>query len=280
MSLDMLDETERTVVSRLINETLVKMKIIAWNSTRRTPIGDMLQKTISALENFHPTADERITRDSKPKHSRKGDRQRTTSELKKKVTAVQRSWHDEQHKHDEETQLETAKRRFVIKWEAARQEQLRQIFELRNEELRKEMCLQESEMKSALEVAGKVDEYYNYRSDLIDSEMADWMSRMESERAQFNPRLQQLRAEKANWGEMKAEVKRWDQEIEQMEEWEANYNRELKHRQMCEKYVVQLQAWWRGVMVRKGLGRFGKGKKKGKTPKKGKGKGKAKKARK
>ena len=39
--------------------------------------------------------------------------------------------------------------------------------------------------------------------------------------------------------------------------------------------LSQLQAWWKGVMVRKGLGPYSKGKKK-----KGKGKGKGKKGKK
>ena len=42
-------------------------------------------------------------------------------------------------------------------------------------------------------------------------------------------------------------------------------------------FFIQLQAWWKGVMVRKGLGPYAK-KKKGK--KKGKGKGKGKKGKK
>ncbi|XP_021698321.1 IQ domain-containing protein G [Aedes aegypti] len=285
--MDILERDEQIGICQLLHNALGKLKLIYLNPvnddlldpTGAYSIGDLLRQNISHLEHFYQAVDEidstekRFLRESiTNSQDDNGENQfsqwqftKQCMEIKKLETnladmeKIFENLHQERH---ERKQLEIACNRFVTKWEQIRREQLDQTLTIRAEEFCRDIALRETEVESGLRAAHRINDFYDWQLAKVETDISDWMDRFDREKEQVDFRSQRARAQIRRWNEMKKEIESMSEEITKLEQQEMEYVKDAEHKRMCQKYAVKLQAWWRGVMVRKGFGPFGKGKKK------------------
>lgn len=297
-----LDKTEQTALSLLLQNAITRFRVLNLNPRRDDlldpsesySIGEVLLQHVDFLDAVqYLTVDEpdpALLRRLSKLDSRQGQDNPYSywhfskllidvRSLEKQLEVLREVFNDLNEEFHGRRQLEIGRNRFVGKWEPARREQLVKAMEIRELEFRKETEVLERYVGSGMDAARKIDDHYSWQLAKVETDINDWMERFDREKDDIDSRLQKARAKKRQWDEMKGEVERRKEEVAQLEVRERTLSEEAEHRRMCEKFAVRIQAWWRGVMVRKG---FGKGKKKKgkKGAKKGAKKGKAKKSKK
>ncbi|XP_062552962.1 dynein regulatory complex protein 9-like [Armigeres subalbatus] len=285
--MDTLERLEQIGICQLLHSALGKLQLIDLNPinedlldpTGAYSIRDLLEQNVSYLQNFYQSIDENevdengFQRASITDSMDKNDENQFSQwqcakqciEIKKmeedlaNLELAYEKLHQERH---ERKQLEIACNRFVKKWEQVRREQLDQSLTIRSDTFSREVSLQESSLESGLRAAHHIDDFYNWQLAKVETEINDWMERFERERDEVDARCQKARAQIRRWNEMKQEMELLRKEMLQLEQLETEYLENAEHKRLCQKYAVKLQAWWRGVMVRRGFGPFGTGKKK------------------
>uniref|UniRef100_A0A182JTZ8 Dynein regulatory complex protein 9 n=1 Tax=Anopheles christyi TaxID=43041 RepID=A0A182JTZ8_9DIPT len=196
------------------------------------------------------------------------DRCKKVQRLVKKFDVLKNQCHELNHQLHEESQIEMAKQRFVVLWESARKEQLQQSISLQVQLLRKEQTIVEEERANALQAAGTIDQYYDWKLASTEQLIEDWMSRFDREKEEQDARFQKARATEKYWSELLQIHEQQGREIELLETQLVHWETKAKYTVFCHRMATKLQAWWRGLMVRKGYGKFGtSGRNKGKKNK-------------
>ncbi|XP_058821450.1 dynein regulatory complex protein 9-like [Topomyia yanbarensis] len=292
--MESIGQLELSFVCVAVEHALTKLQIINLNPTNDElldptgtfSIDDILNQKISLLEDFHFLTVKSISHAEEQAVSgvhRSSVRLHYSNllleidSLEEELASLRRTLHDLQDKFYKRKQLEIAKNRLVNKWELARQEQQIDSLNIRSAEFREQTKQQRLAVELALDAAGRIDQYYSEQLDNVQTAISDWMDRFDREKDEVESRAQKARARKKRWDEMQAEFEQRAADIAHLERTEMQYHKDAEHRKMCQKYAVKIQAWWRGVMVRRGLGKkekpnVGKRGKKGKKETKEKGK--------
>uniref|UniRef100_A0A4Y0BVW5 Uncharacterized protein n=1 Tax=Anopheles funestus TaxID=62324 RepID=A0A4Y0BVW5_ANOFN len=196
------------------------------------------------------------------------DRCKKIQSLAKRLELLQYQCHEYNHKLHEESQIEMAKQRFVMLWESARKEQLRESISLRVQDLQKEQTIVDRSRANAFQAALTIDQYYDWKLANTEQTIEDWMTRFDREKEEQDARFQKARATEKYWNELLQLYEQQAQEILDLEKVLQRWEAEAEFKEYCHRMATRLQAWWRGVMVRKGYGRFGtSGRNKGKKSK-------------
>nr|XP_029728609.1 dynein regulatory complex protein 9-like [Aedes albopictus] len=283
--MDILERDEQIGICQLLHHAIRKLELVALNPindklldpTGSYSIGDLLKQNISYLERFYQVVhDEEL---DKKKFVRESiDSQNSNNEenpfshwhfvkqyneindMEAKLESMERMFENLHQNRHERKQLDIACNRFVTKWEQIRLEQLTQSLTIRKKSFRRDVAHREREVESGLRAAHQIKDYYDWQLAKVETDIDDWMDRFHREKEQVDFRCQKARAQIRRWNEMKKELEGMEGEIKKLETQETEYSKEAEHKRLCQKYAVRLQAWWRGVMVRKGFGPFGKGK--------------------
>ncbi|XP_040153621.1 dynein regulatory complex protein 9-like isoform X1 [Anopheles arabiensis] len=185
------------------------------------------------------------------------DRCKKVHSLAKKHDVLKFQCHELNHQLHVASQIEIAKQRFVAFWESARKEQLKQSILLDVQNLRKKQTFIEGERTNALQAAGIIDQYYDWKLASIESEIENWMNRFDREKEEQDARFQKARATEKYWNELSQIHEQQVRDIGLLEVDLERWEEDAKFKVFCHRMATKLQAWWRGVMVRKGFGKFG-----------------------
>lgn len=172
------------------------------------------------------------------------------------------------------------KKRLVEKWESSRHEQARVILTRKEQELNEIYETAIQKRSSEIEVMKEVKSFVQASIDALNSQIDYWNAKHETE-------VQKLDSDINTSNHRIAEIKQKTEELKlvfdarQIEIDAYMIEREKKlaiknFAQLQWNSAIKIQAWWRGTMVRAGLGQFRRKGKKPKKPKKAAGKGKKK----
>ncbi|EDS29964.1 conserved hypothetical protein [Culex quinquefasciatus] len=175
------------------------------------------------------------------------------------------------HDFIEEFQFEVAKNKLVDGWERSRQALQLNENKDRCETLRKDTINREVTLQTAVQAGVLTDEFYSWQLEQVQQSIDEWMSRFDREKDELDGRLQKARVKKNHWNDLKTEVEQRTLEIQRLQGVETAHLERIKRRELCLKSATKIQAWWRGVIVRRGIV-LGARKRKKKQSKKGKAK--------
>ncbi|XP_052902145.1 dynein regulatory complex protein 9-like [Anopheles moucheti] len=185
------------------------------------------------------------------------DRCKVIQRLTKRLEMLKYQYHEWNHKLHEESQIEMTKQRFVMLWESARKEQLQKSVSLRVLDLQKEQTISDRCRANAFQAAHTIDQYYDRKLANTEQVIEDWMTRFDREKEEQDARFQKARATEKYWNELLQLYEQQAQQILDLEKDLERWETEAKFKEFCHRMATKLQAWWRGVMVRKGYGKFG-----------------------
>ncbi|XP_053696573.1 dynein regulatory complex protein 9 [Sabethes cyaneus] len=170
-----------------------------------------------------------------------------------------------------DTRIENdVKSRLVHNWESTRHEQAQIVIESKENDLIR--CSKETtnSIDRELRLKSEIDVYINYCIDLINEKITFWMDKYQKEIKAFDNDImrhkEQIAELKVKYEEMVILYKHREKEIKICAESKKEREKQMAFADKQMRSAIKIQAWWRGTMVRKGLGPFKK-KKKSKTPK-------------
>ncbi|KYM82012.1 IQ domain-containing protein G [Atta colombica] len=169
--------------------------------------------------------------------------------------------------------------KYVRMWEAARREQYILRYELKMDELKKTLndhCVRETNENHVNDVLTR---YLTRRITLIETRIEQWRQRYDREKKMYEKEIRKVRNEIGNaqkyLEELTTEALYFliirsycnNQEFIDMylAEQEA-LRRQKEHEDHVRYSIIKIQAWWRGVMVRRKLGPYRSEEKKKKKP--------------
>ncbi|XP_053659731.1 dynein regulatory complex protein 9-like [Anopheles marshallii] len=185
------------------------------------------------------------------------DRCKVIQRLAKRLEMLKYQYHEWNHQLNEESQIEMTKQRFVMLWESARKEQLQKSISLRVQDLQKEQTISDRCRANAFQTALTINQYYDWKLANTEQAIEDWMTRFDHEKEEQDARFQKARATEKYWNELLRLYEQQAQQILDLEKDLACWETEAEFKEFCHRMATKLQAWWRGVMTRKGYGRFG-----------------------
>ncbi|EDS29951.1 conserved hypothetical protein [Culex quinquefasciatus] len=171
----------------------------------------------------------------------------------------------------QETKVENdVKSRLVQKWEATRHEQAQFVIGNKENGLLNSSKKTRDDIDRELRLKSEIDVYINYCIDQINDKISFWTDKYQREVKAFDADIARHRdhtAElKVKYEEMVILYKHREKEIKICAESRKEREKQMAFADMQLRSAIKIQAWWRGTMVRKGLGPFKK-KKKSKPPK-------------
>ncbi|XP_035894963.1 dynein regulatory complex protein 9-like isoform X1 [Anopheles stephensi] len=185
---------------------------------------------------------------------------------------------------DLETRLKDAriendiKTKLVQQWERTRHEQARIIIQGKENDLVRTATQTkaniERELRLKSEIDGKV--YINYCIDQISEKIAFWTDKYQREIKALDAQIAEHKDKivnlKVQFEEMTILFKHREKDLKICAEFMKEREQQLAFANKQMRSAIKIQAWWRGTMVRKGLGQFKRKKKQKpqKAPKKGK----------
>ncbi|KXJ83353.1 hypothetical protein RP20_CCG006478 [Aedes albopictus] len=155
--------------------------------------------------------------------------------------------------HAEEYSLEVSKNILVQRWESARLEQLSIELQDRYQALEQTTHSSEHHIRSNLKACRLIEQFYGWQLDKVQHDIDQWMERFDREKDDLDGRFQRARAKKRHWEALKEEVQLREQEIERLQQLEDEHHKRIDYRELCWNSAIRIQAWWRGVIVRKGI---------------------------
>ncbi|KYN33980.1 IQ domain-containing protein G, partial [Trachymyrmex septentrionalis] len=177
--------------------------------------------------------------------------------------------------------------KYVRVWEAARREQYVLHYELKMDELKKTLnnhCVRESNENHVNDVLTR---YLTQRIALIETWIEQWRQRYDREKKMYEKEIRKVRNEIGNaqkyLEELTTEIKyvgkfalkliRYLLQYCSNQEFIDTYlaeqealRRQKEHEDHVRHSIIKIQAWWRGVMVRRKLGPYRSEEKKKKKP--------------
>ncbi|XP_055601509.1 dynein regulatory complex protein 9-like [Uranotaenia lowii] len=171
----------------------------------------------------------------------------------------------------QDTRVENdVKSRLVQKWENTRHEQARIIIEGKENGLITTANETREKLGRELRLKSEIDVYINYCIEQIQEKISFWTDKYLREVKAFDRDIarhkEQIAEMKVKHEEMIILYKNRDKEIKICAEYRRERERMMAFADKQQRSAIIIQAWWRGTMVRKGLGPFKK-KKKSKPPK-------------
>ncbi|XP_069686141.1 dynein regulatory complex protein 9-like [Periplaneta americana] len=168
------------------------------------------------------------------------------------------------------------KYKYISHWEQAREEQNTQRLALTEKHLEDRFVDLKDHINMELRCHTEIEDYIREATTSLEEQIQQWMEKYENEMEQRDNELQKLRDQRAaEYTKLEELALLYQQRQDEMKAYLA-YKEEqaakAAHQAYLNRMATCIQAWWRGTMVRRGLGPYKKTKK-GKD-KKGKGKGK------
>ncbi|PSN47746.1 hypothetical protein C0J52_04617 [Blattella germanica] len=168
------------------------------------------------------------------------------------------------------------KYKYVSHWETAREEQ--NTIRLSESEETCETKL--TDLRNHIDLESRchveVEAYLKLAISSLEDDIEKWMTRYDNELEDRSDEIQRLRAKRAeHYTELEELALTYQHHQNEIDAYLAHKEKkeaEAAHEEFINRMATKIQAWWRGVMVRRGLGPYRK-KKKGKDKGKGKGKG-------
>ncbi|XP_050083980.1 dynein regulatory complex protein 9-like [Anopheles aquasalis] len=195
------------------------------------------------------------------------ERAKEVTRLRSRLRLLKSKCHAQNQKLHHESQIAMMKHRFVEHWEAARNEQLQRLIHDEVGQLSEKLTVKRRENEQANEAVAATARYYQWKLAQINQQIEGWMTRFDSDKDDQDTRFQKARATEKRWKELREQYERQENTITRLQQELTRWKLEEQHKQYCILMATKLQAWWRGTMVRKGLGRFGSNSKKNRTKK-------------
>ncbi|XP_062554048.1 dynein regulatory complex protein 9-like [Armigeres subalbatus] len=294
-----MDDLEKRIVSKLFHSAWFKLQILnavpsstdqLLDGTGSYSIGQLLEQKIAYLEAINCCL---LSHDDESLPASSSELMQTSAEsgdsldtfdLKryerccKEERFLRRQWYTLFRLHDltnqdhaEEYSLEVARNILVERWEFSRMEQL--LFQLqdRYDTLEKDTRNAERYIRLNLKACRLIEQFYAWQLDKVEMDIDQWMERFEREKDDLDGRFQRARAKRKLWDTLKEEVQHREGEVERLQLLENAHNKRIDYKKLCWDSAIKIQAWWRGVIVRKGIKL---GRRRGKPRRKAKSKGK------
>lgn len=160
--------------------------------------------------------------------------------------------------------------RMVERWEETRQEQCEAIFEHELRTLEQRKTMNEDRTDGEMLAINELRSFYRMKYEKLESLIATWQRRYETEKTFLDEHIQIALGNIEDVRSKYTLICSW---YEEREAFIENYRMEQKLLEARRKHearqcqaAIQIQAWWRGTMVRKQLGPY-RPKKKGKKNK-------------
>ncbi|XP_011065755.1 PREDICTED: IQ domain-containing protein G isoform X2 [Acromyrmex echinatior] len=150
--------------------------------------------------------------------------------------------------------------KYVRVWEAARREQYVLRYELKMDELKKTLndhCVRERNENHVNDVLMR---YLTRRIALIETRIEQWRQRYDREKKMYEKEIRKVRNEIGNaqkyLEELTTEYCNNQEFIDTYLAEQEALRRQKEHEDHVRLSIIKMQAWWRGVMVRRKLGPY------------------------
>lgn len=214
------------------------------------------------LKNFSTNADQLAALNDQLSACRLNGQQ-TIVELDDEIFRLATECDDYKTKHALENQM-------VDKWEQTRQEQCEAIFEHELRQLERQKIVHETNTDVELLAINELRSFYRMKCEKLENSIASWQRRYAAEKQFLD---EQIQIALDNIEDVKSKytlIRSWYDEratfIENYWLEQKQLEERRKHEARQCRAAIQIQAWWRGTMVRKQLGPY-RPKKKGKKNK-------------
>ncbi|XP_055641842.1 dynein regulatory complex protein 9-like isoform X2 [Toxorhynchites rutilus septentrionalis] len=167
------------------------------------------------------------------------------------------------------------KSRLVHKWENTRHQQAQIVIQSKENDLLERSKETRENIERELRLKSEIDVYISYCIDQINEKISFWVDKYQREVKAFDKDIMRHKDHiselKVKFEEMTALYKHREKEIKICAEFRKEREKQMAFADKQLRSAIKIQAWWRGTMVRKGLGPFKKKKKSKptKSPKKG-----------
>uniref|UniRef100_A0A182J0T8 Dynein regulatory complex protein 9 n=1 Tax=Anopheles atroparvus TaxID=41427 RepID=A0A182J0T8_ANOAO len=285
-----VNENYRPLIGAMIEEGLRKLQVLSWcsqnqqliDSTQTYSIAALLQDKKQGLQDILETfadctvghlpsstsarsSTEHVFRASSSSGEERVyydrveylERSKEIRRLMKRFKVLKYQCHELNHKLHVESQIEMTRHRFIKHSEASSKELLQQTITERVDQLQADLKNIDLDKTRAIQAAAAIEKFYRWKLESTEQQIEDWMNRFDREKEDQDSRFQKARATEKYWNELKISYDQRQQEVDKLERELVRWEAELKHKELCGRLATRLQAWWRGVMVRRGLGRFG-----------------------
>ncbi|XP_072745451.1 dynein regulatory complex protein 9 [Anoplolepis gracilipes] len=227
---------------------------------------------------------EKITSQEEQEHSlseENGRMQTIVTELRKTIADKKTSNEKEEESltkkltltRDEKERLKLIKdveMRYVRAWETARREQNVLRYKLEMDELQKTLNNYYVSEKNENRVNSELTRYLTWRIAFIENRIEQWRERYDREKEIYEKELDKIRNEIED---ARKYLERLTTEYCSNQEFIDTYlaeqealRRQKEHEDHVQRCTIRIQAWWRGVMVRRKLGPYRPEEKKKKRP--------------
>ncbi|XP_048512934.1 dynein regulatory complex protein 9 isoform X1 [Athalia rosae] len=177
-----------------------------------------------------------------------------------------------------EMEIQNAKGRasitYVSAWEKARCEQNVARCNIAEEELRRTLAKLKVEEKNEKRINGNIEAFLCHNIAENEEKIIEWRKRYDREWTQYTNeigRLQkQINIEKTALARLKEEQRVKQNFIDEYLAEKKAERKKMEHEEHVRNSTIKIQAWWRGVMVRRKLGPYRPEEKKKKRPTKSK----------
>ncbi|KAG7202150.1 hypothetical protein KM043_015832 [Ampulex compressa] len=150
--------------------------------------------------------------------------------------------------------------RYIEAWKKSQREQalLRQTLEI--EKLEKELQDCQIREKNEIRVTTELRNFFVQETASIENKIKEWEARYEQEKERYEKKIREVRYEiedcQKNLEELKMEYRSNQEFIDKyLAEKEAR-QKQAEQEEYMRRSAIRIQAWWRGVMVRRKLGPY------------------------
>ncbi|XP_071630090.1 dynein regulatory complex protein 9 [Temnothorax longispinosus] len=166
--------------------------------------------------------------------------------------------------------IKDAEMKYVRVWEAARREQYVLRYELNLDELKKTLndhCVRERNENHVNDVLTR---YLTRRIALVENRIEQWRQRYDREKKMYEEEIRKVRNEiedaRRYLEELTTEYRNNQEFIDTYLAEQEALRKQKEHEDHVQRSTIKMQAWWRGVMVRRKLGPYRPEEKKKKKP--------------
>lgn len=204
------------------------------------------------LKNFSANAD-RLAALNEQLSACRANGQRSIADLDDEIFRLTTECEDFKKKHALEN-------RMVKRWEETRQEQCEAIFEHELRELEMRKMMNEVKTDGELLAINELRSFYRMKCEKLEGSIASWERRYETEKSFLDEQIQIALDNIEDVGSKYTLIRGWHEERDAFIENYRLQQRQLEARRKHEarqcQAAIQIQAWWRGMMVRKQLGPY------------------------
>ncbi|XP_032682368.1 dynein regulatory complex protein 9 isoform X2 [Odontomachus brunneus] len=156
--------------------------------------------------------------------------------------------------------IKDAEMRYVRTWEEARREQNVLRYELEMDKLAKALNDCNVRERNENRVNSELMRYLTQRIALIENRIEEWRCRYDLEKKMYEKEIRKVRNEiedaRANLEDLTTEYRSNQEFIDTYLAEQEALRRQKEHEDHVRRSAIRMQAWWRGVMVRRKLGPY------------------------